>query len=58
VGKHYSSDEISLSHLIHELLAGYVFLTSGSYDTTLKHKPEEPDEPCLASQTCPNRQIN
>lgn len=35
-----------------------VFLTSGSYDTVLKHKPEELDEPCLASQTCPNRQIN
>lgn len=33
-----------------------VFLTWGSYDTTLK--PEEPDEPCLASQTCPNRRIN
>lgn len=58
MGKSYNSDEISLSHLIRELLDGLVFLTSGGYDTTLQHKPEEPDKPCLASQTCPHREIN
>lgn len=35
-----------------------VFLTSDNYDAARKHKPEELDGPCLASQTCPNRQIN
>lgn len=30
----------------------------GFFDIMLTHKPEEPDESCLASQTCPNRQTD